>query len=59
MAKKKGKSKIQNVLYHIVSDLILYLKILRIHCEAQITNIVFSFQNQVLKMNFWEGISER
>lgn len=50
---QKGQQgfKICNILCHIVPDLILYVQILRIHWDVQITSIVFSFQSQVVKIN--------
>ena len=48
---KRGKNSKLATLCHIVPDLILYLKSLRIHCDVQITIIVFSSQNQVVKIN--------
>lgn len=54
--KREQKFKFCDILCHIVPDLILYFEILRIHCNVQITNIVFSFQNQDVKINkgFWK-----
>lgn len=40
-----------NILHHIVAVVILYLEILRIHCNVQTTNTVILFQNQVVKIN--------
>lgn len=51
VAEKDSKNSNFVTVCHIVPDLILYFEILRIHCNVQITNIVFSFQNQDVKIN--------
>lgn len=49
--KRKQKFKFCDILCHIIPDLNLYFEMLRIHCNVQITNIVFSSQNQDVIIN--------